>query len=69
MLTLQARGDHRATQQGSSRAELKPKAPLEGAFRSWLPVEDYLQTSHGLVMPPDLVASWKHQNRLQSRLH
>jgi len=35
----------------------KLKDPSKGAFSYWLPVEDYLQTSHGLVVPADLIAA------------
>jgi hypothetical protein len=34
----------------------KSKASSEEAFRRWLPVEDYFQTSHELVIPADLIA-------------
>jgi len=33
------------------------KAPIELRFLHWLPVEDYFQTPHGLVIPADLIAA------------
>jgi len=39
------------------RGTLVSKQPREWRFRRWLPVYDYYQTSHGLVIPADLVVS------------
>ena len=33
------------------------KSPFRRGFQCWLPVEDYLQTSHGLAFPADLISS------------
>ena len=41
---------------GSSRRGLEPRNAKATEFSYWLPVEDYLQTSHGLMIPADLLA-------------
>jgi len=46
-----------ATPQGRSQARLKDESRFRRGFGRWLPVCDYYQTSHGLVIPADLIAA------------
>ena len=40
--------------------------PKRTAISYWLPIEDYLQTSHGLVIPADLIAAYRTMPQLPS---
>ena len=46
-----------ATPQGRSQARLKDASLFRRGFGWWPPGYDYYQTSHGLVIPADLVVS------------